>query len=171
MKGTVRGYIDFFQWLGYAALLVVLLAYGVTRLLIGIFFWVLIFIVILIFKWSRLIQSNRGRRGLVRFLRVMPFGKAWRRTTKKGRIVIRRPFAIDLHEISPVCFVGMSRSEISAILKSSVDQESAERGTAEVTWNCKDFHIECWFEEQICRGCSFYTKDVRGKLAKISDTY
>lgn len=171
MRWLVRGYIDFFISLGYLVWFAWLIAYALVRFSAGLLSETIICVVVQVLKSSGALQTIRGKRWLVRFFRVMPLGKSWRRSGKKVEPIIEHPFAIDLYEIDPLCFVGMSRIEISALLSVPIDKEYAERGTAEVTWNRKDFHVECWFEGEICRHCFFYNKDAQGKLEKISDTY
>ena len=156
--------VDYMTWFFW------LLACWVIWMLIGIVFEIFICGVVYAFQASGALQSKHGKRSLIRFLRMIPFGKSWRRKAKPRRVFIEQPFAINLLEVDPICFVGMNRTEVTAILKVPIDQENPERSTSQVIWNREDFHVECWFEGDVCRYCFFYSKDAQGVLRKISGT-
>lgn len=151
-------------WLFFA---VVCVAVAVLHFLL----FMLVSIIFKVLKKAGFTLSIRGRRRLIKFFRTVLMTKSWRGSSRAKRPVAEKPFAINLHETDPVCFIGMNPSEISTTLKVSDYQEvGGDRDDSYVTWRRKGFEVECWFDRGICFDCMFYLRDERGHRAEISRT-
>lgn len=170
MNIIVKGYLDFFQVLVYLAWFILVSPIWIAFFLMVFVCLVVVFIVVRMMGWLGVTRTFHGKRKLIKILRVLPFAKDWRSFTKKKNPVTEQPFAIDLYEVDPLCFIGMRRTDISTVLRAGIDIEFAERDTAEVRWTRKYAEVECWFINDACRDCSFFTKDEKGARTKISST-
>lgn len=155
-------------WLYFAVVRAVLfVAIGVLCLLL----FMLVSIIFNVLKKAGFTLSIRGKRRLIRFFRAVLMTKSWRDSSRARRPVAEEPFAINLYETDPVCFIGMKPSEISTILKASHYREGGwDHGRTQVEWAREGVEVECWFDAEICFDCIFYLRDERGHRTEISRT-
>ena len=115
--------------------------------------------------------SVTERRNLIRVLRRVPLRKTWREIKWARQPVSAKPFAINLRETDPYCFIGMKLSEVSTILRvGDYEEWGGDRGERYITWRRVGFEVQCSFYSEVCACCSFYIRSEQGGLTEISRT-